>query len=150
MPKLLLLAPAERVIIDQFENTASLIGVFGGLMVPIPGSDTIPNDAALPFRWSVFTMWETAEGERGTTFQQRTRLISPSGHLLIDGVLDFKVAAELHRNRYAIEGFPIAEMGRHELQVSLRMQGADEWTTVGTFPINVGRIDPVLPTTSAV
>lgn len=142
MPTLLLLAPAERVIVDQFENTVSLIGVFGGLTLPVPASEPIPNDAALPFRWAVFTMWETTEEDRGSTFHQRTRLIAPSGHVLVDGILDFTPLAEVHRNKFAIEGFPIAEMGRHELQVSIRRAETEEWSTVARYPINVGRGDP--------
>jgi len=66
MPKLLIFAPGEKVIIDKTDNTVSIIGILGGFNVPTLGEENVvPEGAALPLRWSLlYGVWVLTMLER--------------------------------------------------------------------------------------
>ena len=70
MPKLLMFAPCEKVIIDQFNNP-TLVSI---LQQWAPDQRDIPENAFAPQRWDVFTLWyRLAEDAERPTDSLRTK-----------------------------------------------------------------------------
>src|SRR5215204_4382352 len=88
MPKLLYMVLCESVIINAEDNVTSLINLLEGLTLMT--SDAIPEDAELPQRWGVYSMWrrEEPEGEQG--FVQKFVMISPKGRAFKETETPFK------------------------------------------------------------
>jgi hypothetical protein len=91
MPKLLIFAPGEKVIIDKTDNTVSIIGILGGFNVTTLGEENVvPEGAALPLRWSVLALWGMGTNDVGKVFEQRLQLLTPGGEIALDMIAAFK------------------------------------------------------------
>ena len=136
MPKLLLFAPCSHSVIDQDENTLSLISVLEGLTTSavLP----LPENAQAPIRWSIVTVWLRTPEDEGITSEQLTQIILPDGKTAAPATLTFQMTHRTHRNRVAVFGFPISQPGEYRVQLSLREIGdRNGWQVVSEYPIMV-------------
>jgi hypothetical protein len=141
MPRLLVFAPCEKVIISQGDNTPTLITVLTGLKAeyePV-GTASLPAGtlAQLPIFWSVFALWKQETGDESKEFQQVVRLISPTGKNAIEPVVaTFKLETHSHRQILALNSMPIGEPGEWTIQLFLTEKGSPiSDTPYATCPI---------------
>lgn len=135
MPKLLLFAPCEQALIDQNSNL-SLISLLQEIRLALP--ETIPEKAQGAIKWLIVTLWERLErDDPNTSYKQRWELVAPDGHATgLSGEVVFQIKAHTHRTLHTNFGFPISQMGRYTLKLSL--EGYPEYDT--SFPIFLTRI----------
>lgn len=133
MPKLLLFAPCERVIVEQGANTISLISVLQELTVAVPSE--VPQNAVSATRWYILSMWLREENEQASEFKQRVVVEDPKGNLVVQINTDVEMSKESHRTIATVEGFPVGIPGRFVLRLSLRATESDMWQEIATYPI---------------
>ena len=132
MPKLLIFAPCEKVIIDQ-ENNPSLISVLQGLTSTLPKDAKVPQDALAVIRWTIFTLWNREEADEGKEFTQDCVLLSPDGKPTINVSMPFRFTGSTQRNIMQLYGFPIAP-GEYLLKLRLS-EGDGERREIATYPL---------------
>jgi hypothetical protein len=140
MPRLLIFAPWEKLIIGLGDSSASLIGILQAVQVnPKPGSrDQSPQNITLPMSWVIFTLWHREPGEDVSIgYEQRVALISPMNKVLLESVTAFVMEKESHRIGNTIFGLPVGESGTHMLKLSLRRSDSTAWKEVSSFPLTV-------------
>jgi hypothetical protein len=138
MPKLLHMVACENVIFDREDNTASLIILIEG--ININTQDALPEDAELPTRWCVYTMWRRRDGDEGKTFEQKVEMISPSGRIAKqhDTPFAFQQGKKNHRVKLYMFGLPIGEVGTWSINASLREKNDEaQWDAVASLPFEV-------------
>jgi hypothetical protein len=141
MPRLLLFAPCEKVIIGLVDNSLSLISVMTELHVAIP-HDVPSNPPATVMgygSWSVLTLWEqlASEGD-SSSFEQRITLADPFGVGCIETVTPFQMTKQEHRIFGTIPGFPVSPAGTYTLRLYLRPSGQNEWgAEIASFPMRL-------------
>src|SRR5712691_4610155 len=89
MPKLLLFAPCEKVIIAQYGNTASLITILQELTVSVPPDVQIPADAKVPVQWYGFSLWQKQPGDEGKRYEQQIEFADPDGGIVVSASYQF-------------------------------------------------------------
>lgn len=142
MPKLILFAPCQKVIVSAQDNTASLISIIETFTIAIPEGADIPTDAVMPMNWSIFSMWELSEGEEGKSFEQRVDFLLPDGRNPLENAtttIDFQPHSNRVRNVFEVKGFPIPPQGHSLLNLSVREMGQESWQEVASFPIFILR-----------
>lgn len=118
MPKLVLLVPCERVLIDQ-QNRASLIALLEDFRLEI--GEEMPENASIPLRWSIFTLWRRVESDAGKRFEQECDLIGPNGKRLFRASVEFEMEKPLHRATLNLSALPVmAVEGEYTIHVFLR------------------------------
>lgn len=137
MPKLLMFAPCEKVIIDQ-NNNSSVISILQDVQVEVHSTE-LPQDAAVPMRWEVFTLWLREASDEGKKFEQICELLTPEGKRAARGTISFEMTKRLHRNVMTLMGFPLVPSGgQYVLRLSLKEAGEDrERQEVAEFPISL-------------
>ena len=121
MPKLLILAVCERVLIDRQASLPSLINVFQRMDVQIQDAP-LPENALSPARWSIFALWGHTAEERGVEYTQRTEVITPDGVKFAEATGTFKIteADDLQsKSHIDIFGLPISVEGFMTVRVWL-------------------------------
>jgi hypothetical protein len=131
MPTLLLLAPCEKVIVDQ-NNASSLIAILEEVKVQVVSGVPIPLGMVIPMQWTVVTLWEQSSAyDVGRAFEQRTALVSASGKHLVELIGQFAFAEHRPRTRVMnqIQGMPVSEPGSHKIKIWFRelAQEPKEW-----------------------
>jgi hypothetical protein len=141
MPKLLIFAPCEKVIVAQ-NNTISLITILERLTVQIPKDKPAPPDTVFPMKWSILTLWQRQEGDEGREFEEKCELLSGEGKSLISASIRFKFVGEAHsRVIMEIVGFPL-QLGQCEIKMYLRDTDAtSEWREVADYPVRL-QVEP--------
>ena len=145
MPRLILFAPAERVLIDQQDNSVSLVNVLSGVKAQLLAPDeTPPADASVPIRWSVLALWRREAGDEGKRFEQRLQMFLPDGLSAgFDSVTPpFSITGQTHRIRTDIQGFLISVPGFCKLVASLREEGQQTWSEKATYDMLVEHVQP--------
>lgn len=144
MPQLLAFLPCEIVIINDPNQTPSLINVLIEItMGQLP--DIVPENAAVPFRWCVFTQWKIAQDERARQWEQRSRMKNPAGQPIgMEHVAQFAVAGgeplkAVHRMIGQLDRFPILPAGEYQLEVAIREIGTEAWIEQHDYPIIIKR-----------
>jgi hypothetical protein len=137
MPRLLVFAACESVLIDGDDNSASLISLLEGVTVGIEGE--LPEDARLPWKWIVFSLWRKEEGDEGKAFEQNVQLVSPSGKPGVENIAPFVMQKTSHRIKLGYRELPIGEFGVWSVNLSFREVGVGEWKQVTSYPIGVIR-----------
>ena len=81
MPRLLLFAPCERVIINTEDNNVTLMTVLSEIGVSWPSSamDKLRDTPRLLTRWQVIASWLREPGDEGREFEQICELVMPDG-----------------------------------------------------------------------
>jgi hypothetical protein len=134
MPKLLLFAPCEKVILSEDEHHASLIAILQGFALPPLPTDLAGKKPMLPIPWCVFTLWENDHS--GNTYRQRWELLSPANVKMLENEMDFTFGSSklFHRLKTQVIGFPLTEIGTCTLRLLLKTNG-DDFAEVATYPI---------------
>ena len=131
MPKLLVFAPCEKVIISQDENNPTLIAILSSLTLQttaeelaktatsVEGSEggAVQPPMAL-VRWSIFSMWlREPEDDEGKDFHQTIEIVSPDDRVLLSNKMTFKFSgtARTHRLTLHVGGFPVATVGDYAI-----------------------------------
>lgn len=139
MPRLLMFAPCDKVIISQEDNSPSLISILENININIPAfGPNFPRIANLPIRWHIFTLWSHVPEDARKLFQQRTQLVLPDGQSKIEQTIEFRMVASTQRNVVGMFGFPVLPPGQYPLRLSLRESGQiDGWNDVAEFPVSI-------------
>jgi hypothetical protein len=142
MPRVLLFAPCERVIIEHGANTISLIALLQNLNLPLPESIPTPAKALASIRWYALAIWRRDDDDATTNYQQRVALRMPDGSEPIEALTDFVMSKEQHRNIVQFQGLPVGQQGECTLTLSYRQTGDEHWTEVGAYPLQIRHITP--------
>src|SRR5947208_702300 len=134
MPDLLVFAACRRVIIDEQDHAASLIGLLDAIKVTVPSGQEIPGDAIIPFEWAVYSWWRTRSDDAGKLFEQRVVLAAPDDTERLNMVQDIDVTAEKYRVSLAVSGFHVSMPGLYSLKLSVRQKDQD-WVEVSQYSI---------------
>ena len=139
MPRLLIFAACEKVIIDT-EGLVSLIDVIEKVEAKIPREVQLPPGTQVPLRWETISVWSLDETEAGL-YEQMTEMVTYDGAVpmhtepktLESHIPGSKTGVKIASTLSAI---PITE-GRLELRLSYRKIGDPEWTVAATYPVEV-------------
>jgi hypothetical protein len=112
MPKLLVFAVCEKVIIDH-RQVPSLISIFQRMEILLQDAP-LPENALSPTSWNVFCLWQHAPDEIGVEFSQRVEVFVPNGQMFVYSEAKFKVTEERDlqsKNTFQFFGIPINDEG---------------------------------------
>jgi hypothetical protein len=121
MPKLVVLAACERVLIDRTAALPSLINIFQRMNIKLQDAP-LPENAVSPARWAVFTLWQHTPEELGMEFTQQLEIINPAGAKFIGATSKFIITEEFDlQSKVPIEilGLPINHEGFIKVRVWL-------------------------------
>lgn len=115
MPKLLLFAVCEKVILDGAGN-ASIINLMHGIEVASaqqgPIIAPIPRNAVSGNTWSIFTTWKPVPADAGKEFVQKIEVLWPDRTVFNTVTIPFRFEAHRnHQNTTNVNGFPVGQMG---------------------------------------
>lgn len=138
MPKLLIFAPCQKVIVGQ-DSATSLISITEGFVIDV--QESVPKDAALPMTWSILTLWhKEGESEENRIYEQRIESeLAGAEKKAVDVTQEFVISKEFRntRNVVEIQGFPIGLPGELVLKLSLREKGQEDWLPIAEFPLEI-------------
>jgi hypothetical protein len=137
VPKLLIFAPCEKVIIDQQQNL-TLVAVLQSLQIHLPPRE-IPEKGTAAFGWSVLSLWYREPGDEHRGFEQSIELLGPDGSIVGQARSPFRLEKPSHRQTTLFRGFPVGRGGGdYSLKLYLRedVEGAER-KEVATFPLRV-------------
>lgn len=132
MPRLIVLAPCENVIVSQ-DNKLSLISLLETINVGIPANQPIPPNSSIPMPWFAVTVWEREASDGNTEFESFVQ----AGHLQ-STTANFRMTTPMHRIIGQILGFPLV-FGEVRLKAFIRAVGTQQWNEKGTYPLIVQR-----------
>jgi hypothetical protein len=115
MPKLILFAVCEKVILDGAGN-ASIINLVHGVeaanMQQGPIIAPIPKNAVSPIAWSIFAVWKPTSGDSGKEFSQQVEILQSDGTVFKAITAPFRFEAHRnHQNTVNVLGFPVGQAG---------------------------------------
>jgi hypothetical protein len=141
MPRILVFAPCEKVIVSEHDNTTSIMSIIEGFTIAVPEGVEVPPDSSIPITWHVLSLWERADDDKGRNFEQHVGLELPDGRQTLDApsTLDFQSGKLRFRAVSIVNGFPVSPAGACLLKLSLREVGQGEWQEVATYPIYITR-----------
>lgn len=143
MPRLLIFAPCERVILGQGDNSASLIVIIQDMQFVAPQQvDALPKDAGAAVRLALYSQWHRTAGDEGKTFQQRIVFARANDEATIfDATTDFQMTENSHRIIANIPVLPFLEPGQYEFRVSIKEKRDEAWTKPFlNYPVNISVI----------
>src|SRR5208282_4342293 len=119
MPKLLVFAVCEKVLIDENKNI-SLIVLLQNVSASSPDKSEIPRNAITPKEWTVFAMWQPAAEDYGREFNQIIQILWPDGSEFKKHALTFHFERDkIHHTRMTVIGFPVGQAGKLTLNMWL-------------------------------
>jgi hypothetical protein len=137
MPKLLYFLPCDKLIVDS-NGVVSLICILESIQVSPNNGVFLPPDGFAPREWDVVTQWEPESSDMGKTFIQRFALELPSGKLIAESKVTFKMEQSQHRNTVHILGFPLGEPGICKAKLWLDVEGeAQTVDPIAVYPLTV-------------
>jgi hypothetical protein len=115
MPRLILFAVCEKVILDGAGN-ASIINVVHGMEVAVsqqgPIVGPIPRNAVAPNPWSTYAVWKPTPGDTGKEFLQKIDVLWLDGTIFNTIATPFKFDGNRnHQNTANVLGFPVGQVG---------------------------------------
>jgi hypothetical protein len=148
MPKPLVFAACEKVIISQDENNPTLIALLSevGGSIELESEPKSGGTVAAPVRWNIFTLWGKDPDDGDKAFEQAIRFISPTGrnHFVEKGASDLAfdippIKGRSHRVTTKVMSLPASQNGEWVLQLFLREKGATEWPNepIRTYPLHL-------------
>jgi hypothetical protein len=145
MPRLLLFAPCDNVLMTGDAQSASLIIVLTQINFQGPFPDNMPPNPLAPMRWSTFSQWEMSIDEVGIRYTQKVRLMAPDGTEIHSNVVEFtgEQNKPIHRIVTTNFGFPVIPEGAYRLVLSLERSGHGDWSDIGDYPLQIVHVAPV-------
>jgi hypothetical protein len=145
MPRLLLFAPCDNVLLSGPSDSVSLIVVINQITFPSELPKPLPEKPHITLRWFVFSQWEFETSEAGFEFEQKIELIGEDKNVpLLENVAAFKAqeGKPVHRMISQLFAFPIAAAGWYRLHMAIRAKGGENWRQVGDYPIQLVHAAP--------
>ena len=145
MPKLLIFAPCDRVIVSAQDNTTSIISLIEAFNIEIPEDAALPEGISIPIKWHVLSIWEKMDGEENKKFEQLINIVMPKNGGIISTpaeTIDFEPNPKRFRMVTMVAGFPVSPAGELLLKVSVREVGQDAWQEAGEYAIFITRPAP--------
>jgi hypothetical protein len=137
MPKLLLFAACEQIIID-LSNTISLLKLLQEVTVQVPAGVTPPPNAGAPLQWHIISVFEQEQADQNKKFEQYCGLIANSGQILLQSPISlFELKADQHRITSPVAGMPVGIVGKHHLKCFIREKGTTQWKECASYPITI-------------
>ena len=137
MPKLLLFAPCEKVLIDEQTRTVSLIVILQEIHYKLPPGTQIQPNALLPMNWSVISLWQEEEPQdSGVEFEQRLVLENNAGAALFANEVKWKFEKPSRRIVGNVPGIPIGSR-RLMLRLYYRVTLSRDWHEIASYPIEL-------------
>lgn len=142
LPKPLIFAPCEKVIVDRESSNISLITVLSNIHLRLPPSDESEKQSAIKIigamKWDIVVLWIQEPGDAGRKFEQQCELLGPDGSVLNKNRTEFVVNKRTHRVITHVHGFPLSRAGgEHLLKLYLRAEGDTERRVMAEYPIAV-------------
>jgi hypothetical protein len=138
MPKLLLFAPCEKVLVDEASKAISLIVILQEVHYKLPPGTTLPPNAAIPMNWSVISLWQQEQpADFGVEFEQRLVVENSAGATVMANESKWTFAAD--RNHRIVANVPVIPLGSRKLTLKLlyRVAGSRDWLPAAEFPIEL-------------
>lgn len=137
MPRLVIFAACEKVIIDERSNALSLISLLEGIEVDVTGE--MPIDARIPFRFEVVSEWAREAGETSKQLEQKIEIVRADKTVSMSMTLPvtFNEGTLRFRSVTSIDGVPVGVPGELSVTLSSREAGKSIWAKVGRYPILV-------------
>jgi hypothetical protein len=137
MPKLLLFAPCEKVLVDEMSHTTSLIAVLQEIHYKVPPGTQIQSGALLPMNWSIVSIWQEEDpADAEVEFEQRVLLENTAGKAFMENVVRWKFERPSRRIVGSVPGIPIGSR-KLTLKLSYRVALARDWHEVASFPLEL-------------
>jgi hypothetical protein len=137
VPKLLLFAPCEKVLVDESSKSLTLIAVLQEIHYKVPPGASLPTNAGIPLQWSVVTLWHEEPADAGVEFEQRLALATHANQILFESVSRWRFEKPNQRMIAHVSGFPASGGRRLNLNLSYRVALARDWIDVASFPLEV-------------
>lgn len=138
MPRLLIFAPCERVILGQGDNSATLVTVIQQMQFQVPSGQPIPEGAGVFARFSIFSQWYKLPADTNRTFEQRIVLSIANENPILEAVTEFQMTERLHRLIASVPMLPVMHPGEYSLKLFLREKGQQDWgRPVADYPFEV-------------
>lgn len=141
MPKLILFAVCEKVILDSVGN-ASIINLIHGIEVASTPQGTIigpiPKNAISPNPWCIYAGWKPVLDDTGKEFFQKIEILWPDGTVFNMSESSFRFEANRnHQVTTNLVGFPAGQTGDVTIRLWLERDGRrigdiNSWTVAVT------------------
>lgn len=139
MPKLLLFAPFQNVVVDREENSIFFFSLLEGILALL-GDDGEPQETDVAVPWTAVAIWLRTTGDEEQCFEQRVEVITPRGVIRGPFDMSFVMVNRTVRNILKVTGFPVGGVGEHVVRLSYRRSDAtDPWIVASEFPVAVIR-----------
>lgn len=144
MPKLILFAACEKVIVDEIDKTTSLINLLEAVQVGVPESEKpkVTPDTVIQVNWSILALWQAVPGDEGKKFQTHFVLQFKEDtkmDLPLPNSFAFEDGKPNYRNILRIMGLPLVhfmDVKTCYARAFIREEGMEEWgQPIGEFPI---------------
>jgi hypothetical protein len=136
MPKLLIFAACEKIIVDEGHNV-SLIVLMQNVDVSIIQNTEVAHTAISPQAWAVFSMWQTLPEDVGKQLVQIVQIVWPDKSEFKRIQVPFQLEADkAHHNKITIIGFPAGQVGVIAINLWIEENSRQLGDTY-TYPINV-------------
>lgn len=148
MPKLLFFLPCEKVIIDQSNNTVSLIDILEAIHIALSESEeaNIPADVGVSLVWHLIAVWQAEPNDADKELEVRFAIASPLGEEFNLGeAKSFRFEADKpnFRNLIRVIGFPLKALLHGErcfMRVWIRERREDlPWKLAADYPLIIRR-----------
>ncbi len=137
MPRLLVFAPCERVILGQ-DQTASLIVVIQELRFHGPFDKPIEPNAAAVIQLSMFSQWYKLPEDGEKTFEERIVFGGSDGDAVFEVYGEFQMTRPVHRVIATLRLLPILKPGEYHFRLFLREKGESEWSSaLADYPVTI-------------
>jgi hypothetical protein len=135
MPKLILFAACEKVLIDQATNGVTLISLLEEIHFKLPTGMALPPNMALPTQWAALTVWQEESADAGIEFEQKVTLEDATGRTLLENTAKFQFQQSRHRVVAAVAGIPYSR--KLLLNLFYRTSGVPDWRHAASYPIEI-------------
>jgi len=140
MPRLLIFAACQKVLLSKEDNTISLISIIQQILVGLPeGAPEPPERTAIPMQWYAFSEWALDDGgDPSTVYEQQFSVYTADGEIAAQADMqEFSLKAGSHRVYAKFAAFPVWKTGKYSLNLNMRQKGESEWHNFGRYPIEV-------------
>jgi hypothetical protein len=146
MPRILIFAPCEKVILGQGDNSASLITIIRQMQFQVPVGQAIPEGAGVFARLSIFCQWHRLPTDANRVFEQRIVLSLGNENPVLESVAEFQMTEPLHRLTVNVPLLPILHPGEYSLKLFLREKGQQDWgSAIAEYPLGVTHVTELQP-----